>query len=149
MRLKAVLGGEAGVHEVAFDLVPFFETAVVEQFQIILDDERDNIMLQALLKEDQTAYTAISILEGMDALKGYVEGYDVLKGLRGQCIIVCQQFANLIGNIFGERRIITTYLVRQLLVLPYRKPILAAVAGAGLRHIIHHKNIPTRKIRQS
>ena len=47
-------------------------------------------MLQALLEEDQTAYTAISVLEGMDAFKGYMEGYDVLKALRGQRIIVSQ-----------------------------------------------------------
>ena len=68
-------------------MVPFFEAAVVEQLQIILDDERDNVMLQAFLKKDQSAYTAISVLEGMDAFKGHMEGYDVLKGLSRQRII--------------------------------------------------------------
>ena len=86
MRLEAVLGGEAGVHEVAFDLVPFFDAAVVEQFQIILDDERDNIMLQALLKEDQTAYTAISILEGMDTFKCHTEATMSSKVLEGSAL---------------------------------------------------------------
>ena len=41
-------------------------------------------MLQAFLKEDQAAYAAISVLEGMDALKCHMEGYDVLKGLGRQ-----------------------------------------------------------------
>ena len=36
--LKAVLGGEAGVHEEAFDLIPFFEVSVVEQLQIVLNN---------------------------------------------------------------------------------------------------------------
>ena len=94
-----VLGGEAGVHEVAFDLVPFFEASVVEQFQVIFDDEGHDVILQALFKEDQAAYTAISILEGMDAFKGRVEGYDILKGLRGQLVVTCQQLAYLIGKI--------------------------------------------------
>ena len=81
--LKAVLGGEAGVHKEAFFVIPFFETTVVEQFQIVLDNEGDNIVLQALFEKDQAAYTAISVLEGMDAFKSYMEGYDVLKGFRG------------------------------------------------------------------
>jgi len=68
-------------------VVPFFETTVVEKFQIVFDDEGDDIVLQAFFKEDQAAYAAISILEGMDAFKGYMEGCDVLKGLRGQSII--------------------------------------------------------------
>ena len=63
--LKAILGSEAGVHKEAFFVVPFFEAAVVEQFQIVLNDKRNNIMLQALFEEDQAAHTAISVLEGM------------------------------------------------------------------------------------
>lgn len=81
IRLKAVLGGEAGVHEEAFFSIPFFEAAVVEQLQVILDNEGDNIILQTLFKEDQAAYTIVSVLEGMDAFESHMEGYDVLKGL--------------------------------------------------------------------
>ena len=85
---KAVLGGEAGVHKETFFSIPFFKPSVVEQFQVVLDDERHNVMLQALLKKEQATYTAISVLEGMDAFKRYVEGHDVLEGLSGQRIIV-------------------------------------------------------------
>ena len=86
--LKSILGGEAGVHKEAFFVVPLFESAIVKQLQVILDDERHNVVLQTLFKEDQSAYTAVSVLEGMDALKGYMESYDVLKSLGRQCIIV-------------------------------------------------------------
>lgn len=64
-------------------MVPLFKAAVVEQLQIVLNNEGDNIVLQALLKEDQSSYAAIFVLERMNALKSYMEGYDVLKGLRG------------------------------------------------------------------
>ena len=80
-------------------MVPLFKAAVVEQLQIVLNNEGDNIVLQALLKEDQSANTAISVLEGMYTFKSYMESYDVLKGLRGQLIVTCQQFAYLIGKI--------------------------------------------------
>ena len=43
--LKAVLGGEASVHEETFFAIPFFEAPVVEQFQIVLDDKGNNIVL--------------------------------------------------------------------------------------------------------
>ena len=43
-------------------------------------------MLQTLLKEDQAAYTAIAVLEGMDAFKSYMESYNVLKVLEGNAL---------------------------------------------------------------
>ena len=61
-----------------------------------------------------------------------MKGYDVLKGLSRQRIIVCQQFANLTGNIFGDCGVIAAYLIGQFLILTYLEPILAAVTGAGL-----------------
>ena len=73
--------GEAGVHTEAFFAIPFFQAAVVEQLEIILDDERHEIVLQLFLEEDQPADTAISVLEGMDALKCHMEYNDILEGL--------------------------------------------------------------------
>ena len=70
--LEAVLGSQAGVHQEAPLMIPFLETPVVEQLQVILDDKGDDVMLQTLLKKDQTAHTAISILEGMNPFKGYM-----------------------------------------------------------------------------
>ena len=87
MCLKAILGGEAGVHKEAFFTIPFFEAAVVEQLKIVLDDKGHNVVFQALFEEDQTAYATVSVLEGMDAFKGYMESYDVFKGLSGQSVI--------------------------------------------------------------
>ena len=44
IRLKALPGGWAGVHKETFFAPPFFETAVVEQPQIILNDEGHDIL---------------------------------------------------------------------------------------------------------
>ena len=77
IRLKPVLGGEAGVHQEPFFPIPFFEAAVVEQLQIVLDDKGDNVVFQTLLKENQTAYTAVPVLEWMDAFKSHMEGNDI------------------------------------------------------------------------
>mgnify|MGYP006333395041 CR=1 FL=1 len=81
--LEPVLGGEAGVHKEAFFVIPLFKATVIEQLQIVLDNEGNDVVLQALFKEDQAAYAAISVLKGMDAFKSYMKGYDVLKGLLG------------------------------------------------------------------
>ena len=50
--LKAILCGKAGIHKETFFVIPFLEAAIVEQFQVILDDEWDDVVLQALLKKD-------------------------------------------------------------------------------------------------
>ena len=127
------MGGEAGVHKKTLFVVPFFETPIIEQFQIILNDEGYDIVLQALLKEDQTTYAAVSVLEGMDAFESHMEGNDILKGLGRQCIIVCQKLADLTSNILRQGSVITAHLIGQLLVITHSEPILATIAGTGLQ----------------
>lgn len=39
-------------------------------------------MLKVFLKEDQTTYTAVSVMEGMDALKSHMKGYDYFRYYR-------------------------------------------------------------------
>ncbi len=39
---------------------------MVKHLKIVLNDERYNVVLQALLKENQTAYTTVSVPEGMN-----------------------------------------------------------------------------------
>ena len=63
--LEAILGGQAGVHQEALFPIPFLKASIVEQLKIVLNDKGNDVVLQAFLKEDQAAYTAISVLEGM------------------------------------------------------------------------------------
>lgn len=134
INLKPILGGQEGIHQIPLLLIPLGQTPVVKVFQIILDDEGDNIMLQTLLEEDQPPHTAVAVLEGVDTLEGHMEGHDVLKGLGGQRIVACQQFPHFRSNILREGCVTAAHLVGELLVFAHGKPIFAAVAGAGLQH---------------
>ena len=56
-----LLRRQAGIHQITLSPVPFLQPAIIEQFQIILDDERDHIIFQALFEQDQSAHTDVSI----------------------------------------------------------------------------------------
>lgn len=73
------MGGEAGVAEEFADVVPFAETAVVEHLEVLGDDERHVAACEAFLEHYQTAYSAISVLERMDAFESLVKVYYVLQ----------------------------------------------------------------------
>ena len=60
-------------------MTPFAEAAVVEEFEFFGDDEGDKAAREALLEHHQTAYTAVAVLEGMDALELAVEVDDVFQ----------------------------------------------------------------------
>ena len=51
-RLVVVLRREAGVSKIAVDMAPFAKTAVVKQFQVVSDDERDDSVSQAFFEQD-------------------------------------------------------------------------------------------------
>ncbi len=76
---EVVLGGEAGVGEVAGGVVPFAEAAVVEEFEFFRDDEGDDVVGQTFFEEDEPSHSAVAILEGMDFLKFLVKVEQVLQ----------------------------------------------------------------------
>ena len=45
------------------------QTSVIEQFKLISDNKRYDIVSQTLLKHDESPHSPISILEWMDGLK--------------------------------------------------------------------------------
>ena len=79
IRLEAILRGQAGVHEIVLFAVPLLQPAIVKELQIILDDERNDVMLQTLLEQDQPTDASVPVLKRMDALKGDVERDQVFK----------------------------------------------------------------------
>ena len=64
LMLEAVLGEAAGIAEVAFFNFPILETAVVEGFEIVCDNEGDHAEAQALLEQQQAAHATGAVLEG-------------------------------------------------------------------------------------
>lgn len=61
IRLILILCGQTGICQITFLIVPLFQSTVVEHLQIILNDKRNDIVFQALLKHDQSAHTPITI----------------------------------------------------------------------------------------
>lgn len=67
--LILVLRSQAGICQIAFFVVPFLQSTIIEHFQIVLNDKWNDIVFQTLLKNNQSAHTPITILERMDSLK--------------------------------------------------------------------------------
>src|SRR5699024_1532678 len=53
IRLISILCGQASICQIPFFIVPLFQSAIIEQFQIILNDKRNNIIFQAFFKHNQ------------------------------------------------------------------------------------------------
>ena len=66
---EGILPVKTGVRQIAFFLLPFGQPPVIKRFFGVLDDEWDNGVAQAFLECNQSSYSAVPVLEGMDALK--------------------------------------------------------------------------------
>lgn len=85
--LKLILRGQAGVQQIPAFGFPLVQPPVVEYFEVIRNNERNNFVPQALLEEQKPPDTAISILKRMDGFKGIVEFQQVFQRL-GRILIV-------------------------------------------------------------
>ena len=96
--LVLVLGGEACVGQVAVDVAPFAQAAVVEHFEFVCNDKRNNAAIEALLEHDKAPHAAIAVLKRMDAFKAYMQVKDVLKSVMA-CMVVIKQSFHVLGNV--------------------------------------------------
>ena len=70
---ELILRRQAGVAEVAVQVSPVLEPAIVEQMQVLGDDEGDYTALQTLPKHQQPSDAAVAVLKRVDALKLHVK----------------------------------------------------------------------------
>ena len=77
---ESVLSCEAGINQIGFLFVPFFQTSVIEKLQVILDDKRHNVVFEALFEKNKSANTTITVLERVYAFKSYMELNNIVKG---------------------------------------------------------------------
>ena len=61
------------LEDFVFVMSPFLQAAVIEQFEIVFDYKGYNSVSQAFFKKSQAAYSAVVILEGMNAFKAYMK----------------------------------------------------------------------------
>ena len=52
IRLILILCGQTGICQIAFFIVPFFQSTIIEHLQIILDDKRNDIIFQTFLEHN-------------------------------------------------------------------------------------------------
>ena len=131
--LEPILRGEAGIAEIAFFICPLVQSSVVKQFQIIVNDERHNIVAQAFLEQNQPSDSAVAVLERMDALELIVKFQQLVKALFLAHVVIGKEPFHFVGNHLGQSSFFSADLIREPLILPHRKPILAAVAGTAFQ----------------
>ena len=73
-----VLRSQAGICQISFFIAPFFQSTIIEHFQIVLNTERNNIIFQTFLKHNEPAHTTVSVLERMNPLKLHMEVQEYL-----------------------------------------------------------------------
>ena len=74
-----ILGCKASVGQIAIDVPPLTQSSVVEHFQFVGNDKGNVPVVQTLLEHQQSPYTAIAVLKGMDSLKTHMEAKNVFK----------------------------------------------------------------------
>lgn len=85
--LVCILGGKAGVHQIAICVAPLLQASIVVELKFFCNDERDNGVCKTLLEHKQAPDPSVAVLERMDTLKSAVEVDDVQLILFLFCII--------------------------------------------------------------
>ena len=122
-----VLRCEAGVGEKAVYFAPVADASVVEQFKLIGNDEGYYLVCKAFLEHYEPAYSAVALLERVDAFKLAVEVYDIFQTLPLNGVVCCPQALYLGPDIFWSRGLYSAYFIWQTLVITYVEPLFSAI----------------------
>ena len=126
--LEIILSGEAGVYKVALLFLPFGKALVIVHFRAFVNDEGNEVLLQAFFKENQSAHTAVSVLEGMDGLKAIVKLYYIAEGLFFYGIVPFKECTHFPCHMLGWCGFPVTNLIWNSFVITYLKPLKTAIA---------------------
>ena len=140
--LESVLRCKAGVCKKALFAVPFRKATIIEGLHVVGDDEGNLAAGKALLEHNEPAYAAISVLEGMDSLEGYVEAENVVERVHCAGVVVAQKALDLFADVFGQGRLPSAHFVRQALVVADGEPIPRGVGGACLEYAVQFFDHP-------
>ena len=70
---EGILSVKAGVGQISLLLIPFGETSVIIHFFRVLDDKRNDTETQTFFQCNQSAYSAVSVIERMYQFKPCVK----------------------------------------------------------------------------
>lgn len=101
---------------------PVGEASVVEGFEEICDDKGDDVVREAFFEHDETADTAVAILEGVNALECVVEVQNIIKGLFFNALIAVDEFLELLVYEVGRSGIHAADFIFYAFIGPDGKP---------------------------
>lgn len=81
-------------------MTPFVKTSVIEHLQFVCDDERYDIISEALLKHNEPSHTSITVLKRMYPLKAHMKIKDVFKCPLPDGIVFRKKSLYLLVNLF-------------------------------------------------
>lgn len=101
--LETLLGFEAGSGEDAAVKIPEAEALQVGGAALIVQNEGNDAVAQALLEHQKSSDPTIPVIKGADALKAHVEVQDLQQSHFLQMLILTQKLAHLGIDILGCR----------------------------------------------
>lgn len=130
------MASKADVSEIAVDVAPFVEAAIIEELEFFGDDEGDNVVGEAFLEHYQAADSSVAVLEGVDAFELDVEVEDVFECFCRLVVVGLEQGFHFGVDLLGRACHVAAHFVGQALVVAHVEPVFAAVGGPGLEHSV-------------
>lgn len=109
---ESVLRRKACVSEIPLLVIPFNKPAIVKGLHVVGDDKRYHVVHEAFFEHHEPAYTAVAVLEGMDALEAHMKADDVFEGVSRARVIRFQERLHLFGDVFRKSGLPAADLVR-------------------------------------
>ena len=109
--LIPILCRQTSISQISFNVWPLLHTTVVEQFQIIGNDERKMSICHAFLEHDESPYTAVSVLEGVDTFETMMQVQNVIERLLFLGIVFFEQCFHFLAYILRKTGFSATYFI--------------------------------------
>ena len=126
-------GLDTSVGQITVDVTPFAKTPVIEEFEIVSDDKRNDTVGKALLEHHKAPYTSISVLEGMNDFEFLMKVDNVLQRFLFLGIVGGKKFFHSLMNLFRRAGNLPSYLVGKPLIITDIEPILSTVGRPGFQ----------------
>ena len=120
--LVCILRRQTSVEEIAVDLSPFLEPAIIVELQLFAYDERNDVVSKALLEHKESSDPAVPVLEGVYALELAMQINDVFKRHGSFCIVLFQQSCHLFVDLLRRASLVASYLVWKFLIVSHFEP---------------------------
>lgn len=85
---KFILCSQTSIRQITFFIIPLFQSTIIKQFQIILNDKRNNIIVQTFLEHNQSSDTTVTISLCQVWDKNFINTCSVVKSKKPYLIYI-------------------------------------------------------------